>query len=177
MLYKRGLSPPFPYLLLTVEFEITMEIILCTKADFDQIIQDITDFWGDDRTLHLHHPMFINEFGNSAFVVKEADRVIAYLFGFLSQTAPVGYIHAIGVRQSYQRQGLGRRLYDYFTEFARQKGCSELKALTSPTNMTSIAFHRRIGMELLGEPNEDGIPVIRNYSGPGIDRVVFRKLI
>ena len=154
-----------------------MEISLCTKADFDQILREIVDFWGDERTLFLHHPMFINEFGNSAFVFKEGEKVIAYLFGFIAQTGPVGYVHAIGVRRSHQRKGLGRRLYEHFTEFARKHGCKELKAITSPTNKDSIAFHRSIGMELSGEPNEEGIPMVRDYSGPGVDRVVFRKKI
>ena len=154
-----------------------MEITLCTKADFDQILTDIVDFWGSDRTLNLHHPMFINEFGNTAFVPKEGERVVGYLFGFISQTAPVGYIHLIGVRRSYQGKGLGRRLYEHFTEFAKSKGCKELKAIATPTNKVSIAFHRRLGMELLGEPNEEGIPVIKDYGGPGQHRVVFHKKI
>jgi len=152
-----------------------MELMLCTKDDFDQILREITDFWGDERTLFLHHPMFIHEFGDSAFVIKENGRVIGYLFGFISQTEPTGYIHAIGVRLTHQRQGLGRLLYDRFTEFARSKGCKELKALTSPGNADSIAFHKAIGMELHGEPNEEGIPVVKDYSGPGVDRGVFRK--
>ena len=127
--------------------------------------------------MFLHHPMFVHEFGNSAFVIKENGRVIGYLFGFISQTEPTGYVHAIGVRITHQRQGLGRRLYEHFMEFARSKGCKELKALTSPGNSNSIAFHKAIGMELQGEPNEEGIPVVKDYSGPGVDRVVFRKNI
>jgi len=166
-----GVSPPY-YVIVTM-----MDITLCNKADFDQILRDIEDFWGDERTLFLHHSMFINEFGNSAFVIKEGEKVIAYLFGFISQTAPVGYVHAIGVRRSHQRKGLGRRLYEHFTGFARKNGCKELKAITSPTNTDSIAFHKGIGMELHGEPNEEGIPVVRDYSGPGVHRVVFHKKI
>jgi GNAT superfamily N-acetyltransferase len=154
-----------------------MELSLCSKADFDQILQEIADFWGDERTLPLHHPMFINEFGNSAFVFKEGERVIAYLFGFISQTAPVGYVHLIGVRRSYKRQGLGRRLYEHFIDFARAKGCQELKAITSKNNRVSIAFHKSLGLELMGEADEEGIPVVRDYSGPGQHQVVFRKKI
>jgi GNAT superfamily N-acetyltransferase len=154
-----------------------MEITLCTKADFDQILTDIVDFWGSDRTLKLHHPILLYEFGNSAFVIKEGERVVAYLFGFISQTAPVGYVKFIGVRPTHRGRGLGRRLYDHFIGFARVHGCNELKAITTPTNSVSIAFHKSIGMELLGEPNQEGIPVVRNYGGPGIDRVVFRKKI
>jgi ribosomal protein S18 acetylase RimI-like enzyme len=154
-----------------------MELTLCSKADFDQILQDFDDFWGDERVLPLHHPMFINEFGNSAFVLKEGQQVVGYLFGFIAQTGPVAYIHLISVRRSYQRQGLGRRLYEHFTEFARAKGCQELKAITAKDNKVSIAFHKSIGMEVTGEPDEEGIPIVRDYSGPGQHRVVFRKRI
>ena len=154
-----------------------MEITLCTKADFDQIISDFVDFWGDERTRSLHNPIFLYEFGNSAYVVKEGDKVIGYLFGFISQTAPVGYVKFIGVRRSYQKRGIGRRLYAHFAGFAKSKGCKELKAITSPQNKVSIAFHKSIGMELHGEPNEEGVTVVKDYSGPGIDRVVFRKKI
>jgi len=154
-----------------------MEITLCTKADFDQILADITDFWGNDHTLKLHHPILLYEFGNSAYVIKEGNLIVAYLFGFISQTAPVGYIKFVGVRRTHQRRGLGRQLYNKFTEFAKSKGCTELKAITSPTNKVSIAFHKSFGMELSGEPGEEGVLVVKNYGGPGIDRVVFRKKI
>jgi len=35
-----------------------MEIEHCSNADSDQIVGQIVDFWGSDRTLGLHHPMF-----------------------------------------------------------------------------------------------------------------------
>jgi GNAT superfamily N-acetyltransferase len=154
-----------------------MKIQRCTKADFDQILNDIADFWGSDRTLGVHHPMFIYEFGNTAFVIKNNDQVVAYLFGFYSQTEKTGYVHLIGVRQSVQGKGLGKRLYDNFAELARQNGCTKLKAMTIPDNRASISFHKRIGMTLMGEKNDSGIEVVRNYSGTGQDRVVFEKEI
>jgi GNAT superfamily N-acetyltransferase len=152
-----------------------MEILFCTKEDFDQIITDIVDFWGSERTLGVHHPMFIYEFGNTAFVMKDGERVVAYLFGFFSQTAPTGYIHLIGVRKDYQGKGLGKLLYDHFEAIARRHGCNKLKAMTTPGNHASISFHKKIGMKLLGEKNVDGIEVVKDYSAPGQDRVVFEK--
>jgi GNAT superfamily N-acetyltransferase len=152
-----------------------MEIKHCTKTEYNQIVSEIVDFWGSDRTLGVHHPMFVNEFGNSAYVIKDGDCVTAYLFGFLSQTEPIAYVHLVGVRTAYRRQGLARRLYDHFLAFAQRAGCTELKAITTPGNKESIAFHQAWGMELTGKPNRDGIPVIENYAGPGQDRVVFRR--
>jgi GNAT superfamily N-acetyltransferase len=154
-----------------------MEISLCTQADYEQILRDIVAFWGSERTLHLHQPMFLHEFGNSAFVIREGSIVAAYLFGFISQTEPVGYVHVIGVRDTYQRRGLGHRLYERFIAFAKAHGCTAVKAITTPTNRQSIAFHLRLGMEMIGTPNAEGIPVVENYSGPGQLRVVFRKAI
>jgi len=154
-----------------------MDIQNCTKPDFDQILADIVDFWGSDRTLHLHQPTLIYEFGNTAYVIKEQDCVIAYLFGFLSQRSPTAYVHLIGVRRSHQKQGLGHKLYAYFIDYAVQQGCTRLKAITTPTNATSIAFHKNLGMALIGEPDENGIPIVRDYSGPGQHRVVFDKAI
>jgi hypothetical protein len=81
-----------------------MEIFPCTKADFDQIITDFVDFWGDERTKNLHNPVYLYEFGNTAYIAKEGEKVIGYLFGLFSQTAPVAYVKFVGVRQSYQRK-------------------------------------------------------------------------
>jgi GNAT superfamily N-acetyltransferase len=158
-----------------VRFE--LEIAVCTKADFDQIITDIEDFWGHDRVRNLHNPVYFYEFGNTAYVAKEGERVIGYLLGLFSQTAPVAYVKFAGVRRSYQKQGIGRQLYEHFIDYARTLGYTELKAITSLSNKGSVAFHQAIGMELLGEPGEDGTPVVKDYGGPGIDRVVFMKEI
>jgi GNAT superfamily N-acetyltransferase len=153
-----------------------MKIENCTIDDFNEIIRDISDFWGSDGTLHLHQPYLIHEFGNTAFVIHENGIVIAYLFGFFSQTESLAYIHLIGVREKYQKQGLGKKLYDNFIEVARSYNIHKIKAITKPINIKSINFHtKKIGMSMIGEPDENGINVIRNYSGPDNDRVVFMK--
>jgi len=152
-----------------------MEIAPCTKTDFDQVLTDFAAFWDHERTVALHHPTIINEFGNTAFVIREGDKVTAYLFGFFSQAAPVGYINLLAVRREYRKKGLARSLYAHFEKVAREHGCRQLKAITSPVNTRSIAFHKSIGMMPSGKDIEDGVPVIRDYAGPGKDRVVFIK--
>jgi GNAT superfamily N-acetyltransferase len=154
-----------------------MEIYNCTKNDFDQILTEISEFWGNDRTLHLHHPIFIYEFGNSAYVIREGEKVVAYLFGFLSQTEPAGYVQLIGVRHTNRRQHLGQKLYEHFIEFARKNGCTKIKAITTPNNLVSLAFHKSIGMKPVGGKNADVTPFVRDYSGPGMDRVVLEKIL
>ncbi|HEY93472.1 MAG TPA: GNAT family N-acetyltransferase [Dehalococcoidia bacterium] len=155
-----------------------MKITQCTKADYDQIITDMADFWNSSHVDNLrkqHNPIYFYEFGNTAFVVKEGETVIGYLFVFYSQTSPTAYVKFVGVRASHRKRGVGSALYEHFTSIAKGKGCSELKAITSPNNNLSIAFHRSLGMELLGEPDKDGIPVVGDYAGLGNDKMVFRK--
>jgi GNAT superfamily N-acetyltransferase len=152
----------------------TESISNCSYSDFLQILTDIEDFWGSNRTLSYHHPMFINEFGNTAFVIKVNDKVIAYLFGFVSQTEQTGYVHLVGVRQNHQKKGLGKILYRHFIEYLRAIDIQNLKAITTPANEKSINFHLRIGMEMTGVENDNGIKVVKDYSGLGEDRVVFK---
>jgi GNAT superfamily N-acetyltransferase len=104
-----------------------MDIRYCAKADYDEIISQIEDFWGSDRTIGLHHSMFIYEFGHSAFVIKDGDRVAAYLLGFFSQMEPAAYVHLVGVRTAYRRLRMAWRLYDHFAALARRRGCTEMR--------------------------------------------------
>lgn len=152
-----------------------MDIEKCTIADYHQIITNISDFWGSDRLLSIHHPIFIYEFGNTAYVIKIDNHVIAYLFGFIAQTSPTAYVHLVGVHKDFQNKGIGSGLYNHFVSYAKEKGCTKLKATTSPTNSLSVAFHKKFGMRLLGEKNADGLEVVSGYSRPGQDTVVFEK--
>jgi ribosomal protein S18 acetylase RimI-like enzyme len=156
---------------------IPMEISICTDQDYTQILDELHEFWGARDTRHLHHPFLVHEFGNSAFVIRNGAEVVAYLFGFLSQTEPVGYVHTLAVRASARRRRLAQELFGHFVEFARRHGCKHVKAITTPSNLESIAFHKSLGMQLLGEPNSDGIPVAPDYAGRGAARVVFWKAI
>ena len=56
-----------------------MTITGCTKHDYDQIVPELSDFWGHDRNRALHHPMFVNEFRDCAFIVRDQEKVVAYL--------------------------------------------------------------------------------------------------
>lgn len=153
------------------------EILICTQEDYNQILDELHEFWGARDTRHLHHPFLIHEFGNSAFVIRRRAQVVAYLFGFVSQTEPVGYVHTVAVRASARRQHLAHQLFDHFVQFARRHGCRHVKAITTPSNLDSIAFHKSLGMQLLGEANIDGIPTVPDYAGTGAPRVVFWKPI
>jgi GNAT superfamily N-acetyltransferase/catechol 2,3-dioxygenase-like lactoylglutathione lyase family enzyme len=152
------------------------DCVRCSKRDYDQIVSELPAFWGDDRMRALHHPMLLNEFGDWAHVIREGEQVVAYLFGFVAP-GPLAYIHLVGVRESHRHRGLARRLYDHFTARAVARGCRQLRAITSLQNTGSIQFHRSLGFEPTGEPGAGGVPVVKDYGGPGVDRVVLEKRI
>ena len=146
-----------------------LKVDRATEADFHQIVPDIVDFWGSDRTLRMHNAMYVHELAAASYVIREGDRVIAYLFGVVAESKQVAYVALVGVRQAHRRQGLGERLYELFQEYARGRGCTKLTAVTDPSNANSIAFHTgKIGMRC---------SIVKDYGGPGQDRAVFEKTI
>jgi ribosomal protein S18 acetylase RimI-like enzyme len=135
-----------------------------TLQDYAEIMSSLPVFWGERDVRALHHPMFVHEFRDTALSVRApSGEVAGYLLGFINST--LGYVHLVGVRDSYRRRGVGRSLYDEFTRHARDRGATSLKAITTPGNRASIHFHRAIGMSST---------FVADYGGPGQDRVVFR---
>jgi ribosomal protein S18 acetylase RimI-like enzyme len=146
-----------------------------SAADLAEIVRNFDRFWsGRENELlrHLHHPMFILEFGDTAFVARrrnsgqESGEVVAYLLGFLAP-AGYGYIHLIAVRDDARSGGVADRLYERFTSAALDRGATGLKAITSPENERSVAFHRRIGFTDMER--------VEDYGGSGRPRIVMRK--
>ncbi|MGH2883766.1 MAG: GNAT family N-acetyltransferase [Solirubrobacteraceae bacterium] len=142
-----------------------MEPESVTKADFDEIVDRLAAFWGERDLSAMHHPMFIHEFGDSAFLMRdEHGGVAAYLFGFVVPSQALAYVHLVAVRDDQRGRGLARMLYERFERLARERGCDRIKAITTPGNAASIAFHRAIGMDSVEVPD---------YAGTGRTRVVF----
>ena len=136
-----------------------------TKVAFDEIVERLPAFWGHRDLSALHHPMFFHEFGDSAFVIRdERGSVAAYLFGFVVPARGLAYVHLVAVREDHRGRGLARLLYERFGQLARERGCDRIKAITTPGNSASIAFHRALGMDAVELPD---------YAGIGRARVVF----
>lgn len=152
-----------------------MNIQIMNKEDFYSIKENLEEFWEDRFKIFqpLHHPMFYYSFGNTAFVIKVNNDICAYLLGFYSQTESTAYVHMVNVKKEYRGKGFATGLYHHFINMAKTNNKTKISAITTPQNALSIAFHKKLGMKLLGEKNENGIPVIKDYAGKGEDRVVF----
>lgn len=154
------------------------------EDDFPEIIARIQRWWGDSRTpeesreLSLLLPrLFLQHFAGTSLVLADGNGIYGFLVGFHSaDRADEAYIHFVGVDPARRGQGLARELYAAFFERAGRAGRTTVRAITSPGNTGSIAFHRAMGFEL--EPGDreaaGGVPVRDHYDGRDQPRVCFR---
>jgi ribosomal protein S18 acetylase RimI-like enzyme len=139
-----------------------------TVSDLAEVLADHDQFWGGHDVRFLHQPVFVREFGDTCLTARgEGGEIAGYLLGF---TTPhhVGYVHAIAVRDSARGTGCGQALYRAFADVAAGQGADRLKAITTVTNAGSIAFHRRLGFDIMQ---------VDDYSGPGIPRIVMTRTL
>lgn len=148
--------------------EITIELV--RDGDLALILRDYERFWGGyELPRSMHHAMFFVEFGDTAYTARRADGEIAgYLLGFVAPGGD-GYIHFIAVRDDARGLGIARRLYERFTADAVSRGATALKAITSPGNEGSQAFHQQLGFT--------EFTLHEDYAGSGRPRVIMRKTL
>jgi ribosomal protein S18 acetylase RimI-like enzyme len=108
--------------------------------------------------------LFFVHFRDTSFVAEDDGRIVGFLCGFRSQTFDdEGYIHFVGVDPAFRGGGLGRALYERFFEAVTPRPV--VRAVTSPVNERSVAFHRALGFEV-ERVDED-------YDGSGEARVLL----
>lgn len=150
------------------------------EGDYDVVIRQIDAWWGGRPMSGFLPRLFFQHFEDTSFAVEdESGRLAAFLVGFMSQSRPgEAYIHFVGVAPEDRGKGLGRRLYKAFSAAAKARGARLVRAVTSPVNAGSIAFHKAMGFRVDDADLElDGVFAHRDYSGPGQHRVSFTKLL
>jgi ribosomal protein S18 acetylase RimI-like enzyme len=133
--------------------------------DYARVIGVIDEWWGGRPMAAMLPKLFFVHFRDTSFVAEEDDGELAgFLCGFRSQTfADEAYVHFVGVDPKRRGSGLGRELYERFFEAIAPRGV--VRAVTSPLNERSIAFHRAIGFEV--------DEVVEDYDGRGSARALF----
>ena len=138
-------------------------------ADFDAIIAVVDDWWGRAMSAGLPR-LFLDHFFGTSLIAEHDGELAGFLIGFLSPSKPQNaYIHFAAVAPAWRRTGLARSLYEQFFDLARHDGRTIVKAITSPQNGRSIAFHRAMGFTV-SDP-------VKDYDGPSLDRVAFAREI
>jgi GNAT superfamily N-acetyltransferase len=147
-----------------------------TEDDHPRVLAVMEQWWGGLGGAEgarfraaLLPRLFFQHFTTTSTVVEQPDgRLVGFLVGFLTPAEPgTAYVHFVGVDRAARRAGLGSALYRRFLDDATRAGATTVRAVTSPTNTQSVAFHAALGFAVS--------PVRPDYDGPGNDRVCFTR--
>ncbi len=152
------------------------------ESDHAAIVEAIPRWWdfpNADRLVMLMPRLFLQHFTQTSWLVEaESGELGAFLIGFQSADKPDrAYIHFVGVDPELRGAGIARMLYERFFEQMKANGCTEVRAITGPSNRRSQAFHTAMGFELRGDEGMAGVLAYRDYDGPGEHRVVFVRAL
>lgn len=154
-----------------------MEFRLVESSDFT-IISPLVNEWSAGRQMADMLPkLFFVHFNNTSFIAEKDGKIVGFLIGFVSQShSNEGYIHFVGVHPEYRKHHIGKKLYHQFFNAVKENGRNIVRAVTSPVNKVSIAYHIKMGFEIeKGDKEVGGISVVADYDGPNHDRVLFTK--
>ncbi|WP_273130803.1 GNAT family N-acetyltransferase [Bacillus weihaiensis] len=150
-----------------------------TGADFNLISPLLYDWWGGRQMSDMLPRLFFIHFQETSFIAEENGEIVGFLIGFFSQShRQEAYIHFVGVNPLVRKKNIGRTLYHCFFEKGKEKGITTVRAITSPVNKSSIAFHKKMGFDMArGDKVVDGVFAFSHYDGLKQDRVLFSKKI
>ena len=149
----------------------TLDVTLraATPADYDSIVAVLDDWWGRPVS-HILPRLFLDHFHATSAIAEAGGGLTGFLIGFLSPSLPdAAYVHFVGVHPGHRRDGLARVLYERFFAMAAADGRTVVRAVTSPVNARSIAFHTALGFTV-SEPTP-------GYDGPGDVKVRFERFL
>ncbi|CAN5115340.1 GNAT family N-acetyltransferase [soil metagenome] len=148
-----------------------------TEQDHPDVVAAVDSWWDypeaqaearRSERVALVPRLFLQHFTDTSLIVRDEDRLVAFLIGFLSQSRPdEAYVHFIGVEPRYRGRGLGAELYERFFGIVREDRRRKVLAITSASNTRSQAFHRRMGFTV-SDP-------VTNYDGRGGVHVTFSQ--
>jgi ribosomal protein S18 acetylase RimI-like enzyme len=137
-------------------------------AHYAEVIGRVDDWWGGRSMAPMLPKLFFVHFRDTSFVALDGAAVEAFLCGLRSQTYDdEAYIHFVGVDPAHRGRGIGRALYERFFEAVAPR--TTVRAVTSPRNEGSLAFHRALGFEV--ERIDD------DYDGRGASRALLVKAL
>lgn len=147
-----------------------MDIRTARSSDYDRVARVVDTWWGRPVQPGLSR-LFLDHFWRTSLVAEdEQGELCGFLVGLLSPGDPiVAYLHFAAVAPEERRSGLATVLYERFFELARADGRTTVRAITSPQNEQSIAFHRRLGFEVS--------PPVSDYNGPGRAAVKMERAL
>jgi len=150
-----------------------------SPGDHSRVLAVMPEWWGGRDLSSGLLKLFFIHFHDTIFIAERNSELAGFLVGFLSQSNSIeAYVHLLGVHPDLRKQGIARTLYECFFDLCRKRGRSLIRACTSPVNVVSIEFHRKMGFQIEpGEKEIEGVPVTLDYLRENEPKVLFAKSI
>lgn len=144
--------PPYQSLQAKQNHVMELEIKLLSSKDTDDFM-DLIKVFGivfemdalkipDNK--HLKSLLEKSDF--LAFVAKYNNKVIGgltvYVLHRYVSTQPIAYIYDVGVMPNYQRNGIGKKLIAYLSQYCREKGIQEAYVEAETDDIQAVNFYR-----------------------------------
>jgi predicted GNAT superfamily acetyltransferase len=125
--------------------------------DHGRVVAVVDEWWGGRAMAAMLPKLFFVHFRDTSFVAEDDGALAGFLCGFRSQTfVDEAYIHFVGIDPVRRGSGLGRTLYERFFDAVAPR--TTVRAVTSPVNERSVAFHQALGFEIERvDPGYDGV--------------------
>jgi ribosomal protein S18 acetylase RimI-like enzyme len=148
---------------------------------YDTIINQLDAWWGGREMVQMLPRLWFKHFQDTSFVALDQFQIpIGFLVGFISTSdQSKAYVHFIGVNPEHRGKNIGSSLYGEFFKVAQNRNCELVEAVTSPSNLNSLAFHESLEFYAVEPSGEKVAPLLakcfKDYDGPNEDRVQLRK--
>ena len=106
----------------------------------DELCEDFRELLGSSKNL-----VAVKELDGKIVAFANIRIRSEYVAG--TKTSPVAYLEGIAVEESFRRKGIAREIFDFCTEWAKEKGCTEFGSDCLITNEESYALHMALGFE------------------------------
>ena len=123
--------------------------IIEMKLDkYDELIgfwKSCDGLWVSDDDSYENLKIFLKRNPKSNFVVMHENRIIATIK--CSHDGRRGYLHHLGVKEDFRKQGIARELVNECIKVLRKKGINKCRVFVLDSNPEAIKFWRHIGFE------------------------------
>ncbi|MDO8687061.1 MAG: N-acetyltransferase [Dehalococcoidales bacterium] len=149
----------------SAEQKVTVNIREMKEEDIEGVLAIDRNITGSDRVL-TYATDAESEMGGElgvSMVAEAGGEIVGFLLGQITDSfyrvGDTAWVRLIGVDSRYQRQGIGDRLLQGFTERCRQKGAESVHIMVRWHDWTLLSVLRSLGFDR-GERTEFIKPII-----------------
>ncbi len=117
-------------------------------------------------------------FGTTSFIASSDGALAGGVLACVNQSkADEVYVDQVAVRKEMRGRGVTGRLLEAVAGAARRHGCRRVWLSTDPANPAAWVWPRYGFALLVGNDEANGLPVTRDFKGPGKHRALFEKRV